>query len=199
MAGCCERGSEPSGCIKLGEFFTVWGRVIFSRSTLFHVVSQSDRIGHSRMKMQSVCYNSGSTPWYTIGTSLAHHRHAIGTQSERHNQTTDTPQAHTWHTIGTPSTHHWHAIGTPLTQHRNIKSLHRHTFGTLLAHPWHATSTPMAHSRPHVRSGCCHQENNLLSALEWLSYTWRKQLYQLRLFVVLRNVWRFPFINAMIL
>jgi hypothetical protein len=107
------------------------------------------------MKMQSACYNSGSTP-------LAHHRHPIGTPSEHHNHTTDTPQAHTWHTIGTPSRRHWHAIGTPLTQHWNINSHHRHTLVTPLAHPWHTTSTPMAHFRPHGRSGCCHQENKIV-------------------------------------
>jgi hypothetical protein len=39
VAGSCECGDEPSGCIKCGEFLSTLGRVSFSERTLLHGVS----------------------------------------------------------------------------------------------------------------------------------------------------------------
>jgi hypothetical protein len=39
VAGSCERGDEPSGSVKCGDFLSSLGPVSFSGRTLVHVVS----------------------------------------------------------------------------------------------------------------------------------------------------------------
>jgi len=122
MTGCCEHCSEPWGCIKLGEFSTVWGTISFSRTALHHGTSLI-QLATREWKCKTLVTILAAH----LGIPSTHHWHAIGTA-----------QANTWHTIGTPSTRHRYTIGTT-SEH------HSHKTGTHLAHHWHILGTLLAH------------------------------------------------------
>ena len=165
MAGCCEHGSEPSGCIKLGEFSAVWGTTSFSRTANCSASwSQSDTTGHSRIKKQSSCYSSGNTPCHTIDKPLTHHWHDIGKTRSHHRHTLGTPSTRHWHTIGTTSEHHSHTTGTHLAHHWHI-------LGTLLAHNWYTPDPTAGMVAVTMKTSCCMPLNNwaIVDKVGWVA------------------------------